>query len=208
VCEWRLCEQVQTALGELLRRGPGLLTEAEEACQLTGSEAAPGAAVAAVAATIGQQVAFVAAQLRAAAVDARSSSAESAVLARRLLAHELQQAAREQARAYAAALRRELSALKVSAVRKRAVGAGVDATRLEEADDAAVPKQALTELLVQALWAAEGVRAAADPSKIAAAHKEEAALRAELAACSVAVLRRRALAAGLGLIADPPTGTT
>jgi hypothetical protein len=205
VCEWRLCEQVQTALGELLRRGPGLLTEAEEACQLTGSEAAPGAAVAA---TIGQQVAFVAAQLRAAAVDARSSSAESAVLARRLLAHELQQAAREQARAYAAALRRELSALKVSAVRKRAVGAGVDATRLEEADDAAVPKQALTELLVQALWAAEGVRAAADPSKIAAAHKEEAALRAELAACSVAVLRRRALAAGLGLIADPPTGTT
>lgn len=205
MCEWRLCEQVQTALGELLRRGPGLLTEAEEACQLTGSEAAPGAAVAA---TIGQQVAFVAAQLRAAAVDARSSSAESAVLARRLLAHELQQAAREQARAYAAALRRELSALKVSAVRKRAVGAGVDATRLEEADDAAVPKQALTELLVQALWAAEGVRAAADPSKIAAAHKEEAALRAELAACSVAVLRRRALAAGLGLIADPPTGTT
>jgi hypothetical protein len=205
VCEWRLCEQVQTALGELLRRGPGLLTEAEEACQLTGSEAAPGAAVAA---TIGQQVAFVAAQLRAAAVDARSSSAESAVLARRLLAHELQQAAREQARAYAAALRRELSVLKVSAVRKRAVGAGVDATRLEEADDAAVPKQALTELLVQALWAAEGVRAAADPSKIAAAHKEEAALRAELAACSVAVLRRRALAAGLGLIADPPTGTT
>ena len=53
-------------------------------------------------------------------------------------------------------LRAELSALKVSQLRKRAAAAGIDAGALEEAEDSDSPKQAIVALLVEkALAAAE-----------------------------------------------------
>eukprot|EP01052_Picozoa_sp_SAG31_P017247 SAG31_NODE_1172_length_9556_cov_42.164111_1_plen_242_part_00 len=48
------------------------------------------------------------------------------------------------------AMRAELSALKLTPQRKRALGAGVEVVQIEEAEDGDTPKQSLIKLLVQA----------------------------------------------------------
>jgi hypothetical protein len=84
-------------------------------------------------------------------------------------------------------LRTELSALKLSALRKRAVADGVGEDAMEEAADGGDEKAALTGLIVAMR------RCAVDSAEA----EREQELRAELCALKLSALRKRAAAAGV-----------
>jgi hypothetical protein len=100
-------------------------------------------------------------------------------------------------------LRRELEQLKFSALKKRAVAAGVCGEDLEKAEDSDTPKAALLEVLVHIekarLEAGESV-AVSDAMGIASKPMQAAleALRQELGGLKMSALKKRALAAGVG----------
>ena len=79
-----------------------------------------------------------------------------------------------------ALLREELGVLKFSMLRKRALALGIDAARLEEADDEEDPRAATIELIV--------ATAPPPPSPV----DPDSALRAELSVLKLSGLRRRA----------------
>jgi DUF971 family protein len=92
------------------------------------------------------------------------------------------------------ALRAELAPMKMSAMRKRALAAGVNEEVIEDVDDADDPKDELVSILVEERRKTLVV----SQDDGAAAQAELEALRAELASMKVSALRKRALAAGVG----------
>ena len=113
----------------------------------------------------------------------------------------------EVARLHEVQQRALLSRLKMSELRKRAAGVGIDAEALNEAMDEDDPRRAFTALLVTAAEHARRQAAAEQASQqasqqtkvtaeLAAAEREagwQAALRAEVAPLKFSVLRKRAL---------------
>ena len=92
------------------------------------------------------------------------------------------------------ALRGELEALKMSALKKRAVTAGAGAEEMDSAEDADDPKEALIAMVIER----ERSRLAAAPCAEPAAQEEDAmtALRKELELLKISALKKRAAAAG------------
>ena len=108
-----------------------------------------------------------------------------------------------------AAFRAELSALKLSELKKRARATdGISDDDVEGVDDADDPKAAVIELLVkvaEVIWAQEAkaalivaeeeaARVSAEEEQAASVKKKEAALRAELAELKLSELKKRARA--------------
>ena len=111
------------------------------------------------------------------------------------------------AEAAADLLRSELSVLKTSALRKRAVAAGVDEEVVDDAEDSADPRTALADLVMAALRPSVEAEAATIAVAEAAAAVEAAVeatakaaadlLRSELLASKISALRKRAVTAGV-----------
>lgn len=80
----------------------------------------------------------------------------------------------------------QLSKMKLSILKKRALAAGADPQAIEEADDAEIPKDAVVGMIL----ALEGLQ----PSAVS---EEQHALRVELEGTKLSLLKRRAL--GLGV---------
>jgi hypothetical protein len=97
-----------------------------------------------------------------------------------------------EAEAELAVLRAELTPMKMSHLKKRALAAGVDVEVIEEVDDAEDPKEALVSILVE--QHRKTLVAQGDASVNVA---ELEALRAELTPMKMSVLKKRALAAGV-----------
>lgn len=91
------------------------------------------------------------------------------------------------------ALADELSGLKPSALRKRAITAGVSEEELEAAEDSADPKRAMVELVLSRAPPPAATGGGARGAAGAAAQR----LRRELSSLKPSALRRRAIAAGV-----------
>ena len=94
------------------------------------------------------------------------------------------------------ALRTELSALRPTQLRKRAVGAGIELEQIEAAEDSDTPKQSLIELLLQTEDENPASMSVSEATKRTAARRT---LIAELATLKPTQLRKRAVAAGVPL---------
>ena len=97
-------------------------------------------------------------------------------------------------------LQAELTPLKVSALKRRALAAGVGQEALEEVDDADNPKEAIVSIIVDAhrkAFESEAQGGAVDEAGLEA-------LRAELTPLKLSVLKKRARAAGVseGVLED------
>ena len=97
-----------------------------------------------------------------------------------------------------AALKDELNALRVGAVRKKALACGVSQDEIDDADEADVPKVALIELIIANSKKIAEPTDSDHASGNSPAEKAARKLRDELALLKYSQLRKRAVAAGLG----------
>ena len=101
------------------------------------------------------------------------------------------------------ALRAELATLKLAPLQRRAISDGVDAAKVEDAVDGDNPKQALTELILNAklLMLAKADDAACARAEHEAAHaKMLAEMEGELNSLKLSALQKRAAAEGVDVL--------